>query len=174
MELVNTATGEIMETVKTSDRSKQNADIVMLYRQFIAEIANLGMEDVQALRVLLFIVRQMDTKNALVCPMSLMSEMLNISRQTVSNKIKYLHKHGWIAINKTGRSNVYVVNPAVVWTSYADEKKYCRFEANVMLSSEDNWALPKDDRVGLRHIDRDVLRAMANQEFGEDEALSNQ
>lgn len=153
------------------DRSKENSDFVMLYRRFIQQIADLGMKDSQALRVLLFLVRHMDTKNALAVPMSLISEMLGLSRQTVSNKIKFLAADGWISIYKLGKANVYTINPDVVWTAYGDQKSTCKFEANVMLSSVDNWELAnrKTDRMSLRHIDREVLKTLAEKEFPENE-----
>lgn len=169
MAIVDTDTGEILEVRdRATERKAENKDFVMLYRKFINQLAELGMQDSQALRVLLFITRHMDNRNALAVPMTLIAEMLDVSRQTVSAKIKYLAENGWIAVYKLGRQNVYIVNPDVVWTSYAEEKAYCKFESMVMLSSSDNWAVsPKDDRMHVRHVDRDVLSRLAMQEFGE-------
>lgn len=159
---VDTETGEIL----SDGRNKENRDFVMLYRHYIFQLSELGMQDVQALRVLLFLVKHMDTKNALVAPMSLMSEMLGVSRQTVSQKIKYLQDNGWIAVGKVGRQNVYIVNPDVVWTAYGDQKKYCKFEASVLMDGADNWDLIRsDDKLGIRHIDRQVIKDMADKEF---------
>lgn len=168
---VSQNTGEILGKVvsESQERAHDNKDFVMMYRRFISQIADLGIEDAQALRVLLFLVRHMDTKNALAVPMNLMSEMLGLTRQTVSTKIKFLSENGWISIYKLGRQNVYVVNPDFVWTAYGDQKAYCRFEANVLLSDEDNWKLNKKrDSIGLRHIDRDVLKTLAEKEFPEE------
>ena len=39
---------------------------------------------------------------------------------------------------KSGTSNVYIVNPDVAWTSYADQKSSCSFQANVVLSGTEN------------------------------------
>lgn len=159
---VETETGEILN----DGRNKENKDFVMLYRHYIFQLSELGMEDVQALRVLLFLVKHMDTKNAIVAPMSLMSDMLGLSRQTVSQKIKYLQQHGWIAVGHVGRQNVYIINPDVVWTAYGDQKQYCKYEANVLLDSVDNWALcSSSDKLGIRHIDKQVIKDMADKEF---------
>ena len=173
---VDRETGEILGDIVSpeknkSDRSRENSDFVMLYRLFIQQIADLGMQDSQALRVLLFLIRHMDTKNALAVPMNVISDMLGISRQTVSAKIKFLTKEGWIGVYKLGKSNVYTVNPDVVWTSYADQKSTCKFEANVMLSSVDNWEImnPKSNKMNLRHIDREVLKTLAEKEFPDTE-----
>lgn len=158
--------GESPKTDK-ADRSRENSDFVMLYRMFIQQIADLGMKDAQALRVLLFLIRHMDTKNALAVPMNVISDMLGLSRQTVSSKIKFLANNGWIEVYKLGKSNVYTVNPDVVWTSYADQKSTCKFEANLLLSSVDNWAIlnKKKNQMTLRHIDREVLKTLAEKEF---------
>lgn len=164
-----TEDGEVIGNITPEPaRARQNADYVMLYRRFIQQVSDLGMEDAQALRVLLFLTRHMDTKNALAVPMALISDILKISRQTVSAKIKYLSDNGWISIYKLGRSNVYVVNPDVVWTSYADQKAYCKFESAVMLSMDDNWDVAKKDKTTLKHIDREVLKKLADMELPED------
>lgn len=165
MKVADIETGEIIGTVKKERTDKQNKDFVMLYRRFIEQIAELGMKDAQALRVLLFLVKHMDGSNALVVPMTLISDMLNITRQTVSAKIKYLENNGWICVYKSGRQNVYVINPEVVWTSYAYQKTYCKFEANVMLGSQDNWRIAKKDGLNLKHIDMNILKQMAEKEF---------
>ena len=168
---VSESTGEILGKVvsEKQERAHDNKDFVMMYRRFISQIADLGVEDAQALRVLLFLVRHMDTKNALAVPMALMSDMLGLTRQTVSSKIKFLSNTGWISVYKLGRQDVYVVNPDFVWTAYGDQKSYCKFEANVLLSDDDNWKINKKrDSIGLRHIDRDVLKTLAEKEFPEE------
>lgn len=159
-------TGEILGTMEPERPDKQNRDFVMMYRKFIERIADLGMNDAQALRVLLFLARHMDGRNALVVPMSLIADMLKITRQTVSSKIKYLETNGWICVFKTGRQNVYVVNPDVIWTSYDYQKSYCKFDAKVMLDCKDNWnIISNNDKMNLRHIDMNVLKQMAEKEF---------
>lgn len=159
---VDADTGEIFKA-SGDERAKGNKDFVMMFRQFMSEIADLGMADPQALRVLLFICRHMDTKNSLAVTMELMSDMLKLSRQTISAKVKYLKERGWITIYKLGRQNVYMVNPDVFWTAYADQKAYAKFETTVMLSYEDNWQLNKDEKATVRHIDKDVLQKVAEQ-----------
>lgn len=161
---VNTETGEF--SPETGERSKENKNFVMLYRQFIQQVADLGAEDPQALRVLLFLVRHMDNRNALIVPMQLIADMLKLSRQTVSSKIKYLYEGGWIDIYKAGRSNVYIVNPEFVWTAYADERSYCKFESTVMLSNTDQWNMPRRDSNRIKSLE--VLKELADKYEQED------
>lgn len=173
-ELVDTNTGEILQVPvqdvqeARDERKRKNRDFVMLYRRFVSQIADLGLRDVQALRILLFLIRHMDPKNALAVPMSLIADMVGLSRQTVSAKLKYLRDNGWIQIYRLGKQNVYTINPSVAWTAYDDDKQYCKFTATVMLSSVDNWEMRGDSKVTLRHLDRQVLKELAEREFPEE------
>lgn len=160
---VNTDTGEILNEIK-DDPSRENQDFVMMYRRFIQQVADLGLEDTQALRVLLFLIRHMGVDNAIAVPMSLISDMLDLSRQTISTKIKYLSDNGWISIYKLGRQNVYCVNPDIVWTSYANQKKYAKFNATVMISSVDQWELSKKNQGKVKVIDKNLFKKLADGE----------
>lgn len=154
IEKINLDTGELLEE---KPDSKQNKDFVMLYRRYINQIAELGSKDTNALKVLLFLVKNMDNRNALAVTFKTISELIHMTRQTVSNKIKYLEKNGWIYIYKLGRENVYVINPDVVWTSYDKEKRYFKFDAKVILDCKDNWDILKKDMQTVRHIEKDIL-----------------
>jgi len=48
---------------------------------------------------------------------------------------------------KSGTSNVYIVNPDVAWTSYADQKATCNFHANVILCSSENAEYLKNPKA---------------------------
>lgn len=162
--VINNETGEIVGNAKLNDdNNKKNRDYVMMYRKFINQIADLGQEDAQALKILLFLCRNMDSRNALCITMGLISEMTGMCRQTVSKKLKFLEDNGWICVAKLGKANVYIVNPEVVWTAYADDKTYCKFEATVMLDPKDNWEFKSKDKTSIRHIDRDILQKIAKE-----------
>jgi hypothetical protein len=162
--VVDTFTGEILGNCNFKDnKNKRNKDFVMLYRQFINQIADLGVRDPLALQVLLFLVKHMDNRNALAVTMSLIADITGLTRQTVSKKIKILEAEGWIAIGKIGKQNVYIVNPDVVWTSYQDDKSYCRFDAKVMLDPNDNWKLKSQDTAKVKHIEKDILKGLADE-----------
>ena len=151
---IDTTTGELI----SNEKSNQNKDFVMMYRRYINQIAELGSKDANALKVLLFLVKNMDNRNALAVTFKTISELIHMTRQTVSNKIKYLENNGWIYIYKIGRENIYVINPDVVWTSYDSEKKYCQFDAKVILSCNDNWDLLRKNIQNVRHIEKDVFK----------------
>lgn len=178
--VVNADTGELIEHAQiftddpvsqpsNRDRSREDSDFVKLYRQFIQQIADLGMENPTALRVLLFLIRHMDGCNAIGVQQNLIADKTGLVRQTVSKAINYLHDNGWIAIYKLGRSNIYLINPDVVWTSYADQKDYCKFKGSLMLSRDDQWEMPKAQRkTQIKHLDPLVMQKMAMAEFPEE------
>lgn len=177
---VNTDTGEIIdnpmilsgEPVKEPserNRAREDRDFVKLYRRFIQQISDLGISNPTALRVLLFLIRHMDGTNAIGVQQTLIAAKTGLVRQTVSKAINYLHENGWIAIYKLGRSNIYVINPEVVWTSYADQKAYCRFNCSLMLSRDDQWDISSEHNVKVKYLDPDIIKKMAVAEFPEAE-----
>lgn len=161
--------GEPVRKSSKGSRARENTDFVMLYRRFIAQIADLGAENTTALRVLLFLIKHMDGTNAIGAPQKLIADMMGVSRQTVNGAIRYLEDNGWIQTYKLGKANIYVVNPDVVWTSYADQRTYCKFKGTLLLAGEDNWAISRKDRTQVKYLDPLMARKMANDEFPDPE-----
>ena len=130
-----------MSEEKKKPRSREDKDFVKMYRKFIKAIADLSMKNPTALTILLFLIRNMDGLNAIGVSTTAIGSLTGYSRQTVSKSIKYLKENGWIEIFKQGTSNIYVINPDVVWTSYAEQKAYCNMKSSLLLSSDDNWEI---------------------------------
>lgn len=179
MQAYSIDTGEIMDNAQivsngpvkepsNKDEARENKDFVMLYRHFIKQISDLGVENPTALRILLFLIKHMDGFNAIGAPQKLIASMLGLSRQTVSTHIAYLQDHGWIEIYKLGKANVYIINPEVVWTSYAGQKAYCKFQGTFLLDSDDQWAIPTRERTQVKYLDPLMLAKMAGVEFPEE------
>lgn len=146
-------------------RSREDKDFVKMYRKFIQSIADLSMANPTALKILLFLVRNMDGHNAIGVGSEVIAKMTDCSRQTVSKQIKYLQAEGWLEVMKLGTSNVYIINPEVVWTSYADDKSCCKFKGSFMLSAEDNWEIcaNKRNKGHYKFIDPAVLNKLTDQ-----------
>jgi DNA-binding transcriptional ArsR family regulator len=81
-----------------------------------------------------FLIDQMDNYNAVMCSHVVLEEAFEISYATVSRNIKVLKEHGFIAVYKSGTSNVYTINPDIAWKSWGGNNKYCRFPANIIIS----------------------------------------
>jgi DNA-binding transcriptional ArsR family regulator len=98
------------------------------------EMMWLALKHPKAHAILLFLVDQMDNYNAVICSMQVLQEVLGIGRTTASNAIKVLKENGFIAVLKSGTSNVYAINDNVYWKSWGNNRQYSKFPANVILS----------------------------------------
>lgn len=133
LDMIEKAQREAKERAKKSSYS----DFAQLNRKNIAHIIAACAKDKQAVRLLLFIIEHMDKFNALVCSYQVFQEQLGISQPTVARAIRFLKDHGFIAIYRSGMSNVYVLNDDLAWTNAGDKHQYCKFPANVMLSASE-------------------------------------
>ncbi len=144
------------------EQDAKNSNFVQLYRGAIDELTNLS-KNQTAYRLFMFLVKHMDGLNALCVSGKALSEFLGLSRQTISLNVKFLRDNGWIDVLKQGTSNVYIVNSDVVWTSYDYQKKYCRFQGNILLSDRESkeWILDrKDADTHFKHIDDSILELL--------------
>lgn len=94
-------------------------------------------ENPKALEMLFFLFDHMDKYNAVVCSYKVFQEALGFSTRSITRCIAYLKEHGFIAIAKSGTTNVYIANNDLVWNSWGNNMKYCEFPANVVLSSSE-------------------------------------
>ena len=85
-----------------------------------------------------FLSGHMDHYNAVVCSYAVLQEALGISKASVQRGISYLKNEGYIDIAKSGTTNVYILNPNIVWNSWGTNFKYCEFPAKVILSETEN------------------------------------
>lgn len=88
--------------------------------------------------VLLFLLEHMDEYNSLMCSYQVFQDALDISPATITRSIKTLKDFGFIMVMKSGSSNIYIVNDELAWSSWSNNKKYCKFPTNVILSFEEN------------------------------------
>lgn len=125
------------DTYQDTDPIK-NTDFVQVYRQHMAEIRWLARTNAVAMEIFMFILEHMDTKNALACSYAILEDYTGKSKATVTRAIKVLKDSGFVCVLKMGNCNVYVVNQEVAWTSEHDQKSYCKFNGNIMVSRKEN------------------------------------
>lgn len=142
---------------KKDDR--KNRDFVQMYRPFMDEIAELGAGNSTALKLFMFIGKHMDNNNALCVSMKSLQELLGYSRQTLSKAVKYLREKGWLCVLKSGTTNIYVLNPNIMWTSYDNQKAYCKFQSNVIVTPSENAEYLKNVNSSFKykHIDDEFI-----------------
>jgi len=99
--------------------------------------------------ILYFLVDQMDEYNAVMCSYKVLQEVLETSKATVQRNIQILKEKGYIAVLKSGTSNVYAINDSVYWKSWGNKKQYSKFPANVVLSMSEQ---DKDYQISFANI----------------------
>lgn len=147
---------------KVLDENQKNRDFVQFKRPFLDAIAELGSNNAMAFKLFMFLCKYMDGNNALCISMQTLSELLDTSRQTLSKSVKYLKDNGWLCVLKSGTSNVYIINPDVAWTSYGNQKAYCKFQATVVLSATENNQFLNSPKASTRFktIDTDFINSV--------------
>lgn len=119
-------------------------EFIQLNRREIGHLISL-VEHPQAMKILLFIMENMDGYNALACSYMVLEERFRISHATVWRGVKFLKDHGYIHIHRAGSCNIYTLSPELAWQSWNSNIKYCKFPANVMISGNE-----QESRTRLR------------------------
>lgn len=117
---------------------QRNKNFVMMYRDHMPELRWLMKKSGIASSILNFIMEHMDNKNALCCSYQVFIDYFDVSKDTVRRSIKLLKDNGFIDVLKSGTSNVYIVNEEIAWTSWENQKKYCKFQGNILISATEN------------------------------------
>lgn len=137
--------------------TNKNSNFVMMYREHMPEIRWLMKKSGIASSILNFIMEHMNSQNALVCSQKVFMEYFEISRPTVARAIKLLYECGFIDIMKSGTANVYIVAPNVAWTSWNNQREYCKFDGKILIAKSEN-----KDSYYRTHFDR--LKALREKE----------
>lgn len=104
-----------------------------------------------AYRVFRFLVNNMDSYNAVMCSYKVLKEHFQVSTPTIARAIKLLKENGYLAVLKSGTSNIYAINDNIVWNSWGNNKKYSKFPANVILSLSEQEKSIKGQIKALKH-----------------------
>lgn len=155
VQIVDKETGEILkestaqntvdmidfsERLKNQEKKENSSPFTkwtQLNNEHTKDLMTLAVKYPRAHAVLYFLVDQMDNQNAIIVSINALSELMQVSRQTISNSIKILKDTNFIDVHKSGSSNVYSVNNSVFWKSHQKNRKYAKFSANVIISSEE-------------------------------------
>lgn len=129
---------EKQKELEEKEREKKNSNFIMIYREHMPEIRWLIKKSRYASNIFNFILEHMDYNNVLMCSYQIFMDYFEISAETVRKSIKILKDNGFIDVLKSGTSNVYIVNSKIAWTSWDNQKKYCKFQGNVLISATEN------------------------------------
>jgi hypothetical protein len=125
--------GSVLDAL-TGEIRNVNTNFVQFYEDNLNLILQMNIENHSAVNVLLWIVRRMDNRNALVASQQTIANALSLSRQTINASVAYLREKKALTVLKSGNTNVYAVNVQIVWKSTADNKRYAHFDAKVYIS----------------------------------------
>ena len=143
-------------------QNRENEDFVMYYRPFMDALTDMAGKNYTAFKLFQLLCKHMDGYNALSVSNRTLQELLGYSKPTICSAVKYLKENGWIDVLKNGTSNVYVVNSDVAWTSYANQKQYCKFNGTFLLSGTENHEFLKNPKATNRYkgIDSEFVRGV--------------
>ena len=123
------------------------------------ELMWLAINEPKANALLLFLVDQMDNYNAVMCSHKVLSEVLEVTERTISSAVKVLRDKGFIAVLKSGTSNIYAVNDKVYWKSWENNRQYSKFPANIILalSEQDTMYQQKIIKIKAKKLKEVVI-----------------
>lgn len=113
---------------------KVNYDFVQLYRDKMDELPKMAKQNFTAFRIFMFVAKNMDRTNSFMMSVNAMAEMLDVSRQSIWKANRYLQENHYIHILHYGKTNIYIANPEIVWTTYSNNKRYCEFYPKVIFA----------------------------------------
>lgn len=96
-----------------------------------------------AAKVYVFLAQHAGHDNAVVCTFELLAEELEVSEKTVRRAVKHLEQGNHLVVAKVGTANAYILNPAEVWKTYENHKRFCAFGARTLASKAQNTTLKK-------------------------------
>lgn len=132
----------------TGELKTVNNGFVQLYEDNIDLIIEIANEHPTAIKIFLFLIKNMDEKNALVISQNALSESLNLHRNTVGNSISYLKEKNALQVFKSGNTNIYAINSQIAWKSSVDGKKYAMFSAKVFITASEQDETYKTQLIG--------------------------
>ena len=150
------------ELARKKDKESPFGRWTQFNNEHTKELMNLAINYPKAHAILYFLVDQMDNYNACVCSYRVLEEVLGFSRATIARNIKTLKELGFLAVLKSGNSNVFTVNDKVYWKSWGKNRKYSKFPANVILAQSEQ----DDVSVNFSDLKSEKLKITTKKESG--------
>ena len=152
---------EELDTMDADRRKRERQSPFSRWTQFNLEKTQklmwLTLKYPKAHAILLFLVDQMDDYNAVMCSYQVLQEVLEVGQATIARSIKVLKENGYIAVLKSGTSNVYAINDKLYWKSWANNRRYSKFPANVVLALSEQ---EKNYQQAFNDVEADRLKVV--------------
>lgn len=137
------------------ERAKRNDNFYMMFKdggsQQVRELIKISPP---AAQIFMFLAEQADRTNAVVASGKALATYLKISEATVSRALKILSKREegkepFLEIFKSGGTNVFILNPGIVWSAWKTGKDYCLFGNAKILIATDEQDLAMKKRLNF-------------------------
>lgn len=149
-----------------AEAEKKNQDFFMFFKKTGSPVfRKLMAASPIAARLFLFLAESADRTNAIVASGRALAAATGASEPSISRAIKTLVDGKLIERLKTGGSNVFILNPEIIWSSWATGKDYCMFgnakvlvskgEQDLVMQKRLTVMLEKTKAKSLEHIDED-------------------
>ena len=112
------------ELSKRKHKSPFNLYCQLNYNQHLFSLCD---ANPSACTLFLFLLNCIDRKNCVMISYETVQKVLGVSKSTVTRNIQYLKEYKYIAVIKQGTSNLYILNPYIVWRNSVDKLKTCPF-----------------------------------------------
>jgi DNA-binding transcriptional regulator YdaS (Cro superfamily) len=125
------------------ERAKKNNNFYMVFKDNAEKLRELIKISPPAAQIFMFLAEQADRTNAVVASGKALAAHLQISEATVSRAIKLLtarsdEKEPYLEVIKSGGSNVFILNPDIVWSAWKTGKNSCLFgNAKILVSTNE-------------------------------------
>lgn len=116
-------------------RAKKNKDFVQYSEAGLRALAQI--KKGSSLQILHWMTAEMGKDNALIVSQDTIAEALDLSIPTIQRSIKTLIDAQILLMVKVGGGIIYHLNSTIVWKSWATNKKYAKFSAQVILGEKE-------------------------------------
>lgn len=119
-------------------RQNKNPSFVQLRKGVSPPIiAKIAKRSSVAIEVLMFFFENMDYNNVFVVSQTVIADSVEASTKQVGRAIKILEEEGTIGIGKSGNTNIYMVNPELVWQQVFKKRKNAIMNGTIIFGKEE-------------------------------------
>lgn len=129
------------------EKLRKNSNFYMLFKtkKSSERLRALIKESPIAARLFMFLAEQADRGNAIVASGQALAAYLEVSPATISRAIKVLTNQDeegpYLEVLKSGGTNVFVLNPDIVWSAWRTGREWCLFgDTRVLISTDEQSA----------------------------------
>lgn len=127
------------------ERAKKNDNFFMVFKtkEGAERLRQLINKSGAAAQVFMLLAEQADRTNAVVASGKALATCLGLSEPTISRAIKLLqtadeNELPYLEVLKSGGTNVFILNPDIVWSAWKTGKDHCLFgQAKVLVTASE-------------------------------------